>query len=541
VIEKLRLLHPEILLFAVTCVVMLLGLSRSWLARRGAAWLTGLGLAGAAWLAMRSPTDIAGANLPHILPYTKTMIALIALLILPVLAGTVDQAMEGGVAKGNRFDPLRATRGEFYSFFLFSVTGVMLCATADDLIWLFLALELTSLPTYIMVATGSTRMRSQEAGVKYFFLGAFGAAMFLYGFAMLYGATGTTALPEIRASLAAHTDGLPLMVTAGMLFAIVGVAFKIAAVPMHFYTPDVYQGAATPVSAHLAFAPKAAGFLALIALLTSVGWRFGPSGEALPDALRLALWIMAAATMTIGNVLALLQYSVKRMLAYSSIAHSGYMLVGLVAGPGDPARPASNGLGAALLYLAVYGVMNLGAFAVIACLEREDDNGERVEAETLDDIAGICRTRPWLGWSMVVCALSLLGFPPLLGFWGKLALFTSGLSAGEYLLVVVLAINSAIAAWYYLRLASASLLGVRPPEMHAPTLFPARARRLAAVASAAGVILLILFISPMQRAAHIAGSPDFQRVVMEEEAEADPPSLASRDDAGELAETSRGQ
>ncbi|MFG0275350.1 MAG: NADH-quinone oxidoreductase subunit N [Phycisphaerales bacterium] len=511
-IEKLQLLHPEILLFAVTCVVMLLGLARTAVARRSAALITGLGLAGAAYLGTRSPTGVAEVNLPNILPYAKTVIALVALLILPLLAGTVDRAFETAIEKGRAFDPLRATRGEFYAFFLFSVTGVMLCATADDLIWLFLALELTSLPTYIMVATGSSRLRAQEAGVKYFFLGAFGAAMFLYGFAMLYGATGTTSLPAIWTALSADPNGIPTLALAGVLFSIVGIAFKIAAVPMHFYAADVYQGAAAPVAAYLAFAPKAAGFLALIAILSAVGWRFGPEGEALPDAVRVTLWVMAAATMTIGNALALMQYSVKRMLAYSSVAHSGYIIVGLLAGPGDPTRPASNGLGGALLYLAIYGVMNLGAFAVIACLERENERGERVEAETLDDIAGLCRTHPWLGWSMVICALSLLGFPPLLGFWGKLALFTSGLAAGEYALVVILALNSAIAAWYYLRLATAPLLGVRPPEMHAPTLFPSRARRLAAVLSAAGVIVLIFFVSGMQEAAHRAGLQQTSRL-----------------------------
>jgi len=530
VIEKLQLLHPEILLFGVTCIVMLLGLARTAVARRSAALITGLGLAGAAYLGAQSPAAVDNVNLPNILPYSKTVIALISLLILPLLAGTVDRAFEAGVDKGRIFNPLRATRGEFYAFFLFSVTGVMLCATADDLIWLFLALELTSLPTYIMVATSSNRLRSQESGVKYFFLGAFGAAMFLYGFAMLYGATGTTSMPGIWSALSANPDGVPMLAMAGMIFAIIGISFKIAAVPMHFYAADVYQGAAAPVAAYLAFAPKVAGFLALISLLSAVGWRFGPEGEALPDAIRMTLWIMAAATMTIGNVLALLQYSVKRMLAYSSVAHSGYILVGLVAGPGDPGRAASNGIGTALLYLAVYGVMNLGAFAVIACLERENEHGERVEAETLDDIAGLCRTHPWLGWTMVLCALSLLGFPPLLGFWGKLALFTSGLAAGEYMLVVVLAINSAIAAWYYLRMATASLLGVRPPEMHGPTLFPSRARRLAAIASAAGVVVLIFFVSGMQQAAHNAGKQQTSRLRVEGDAQPTPP-VALRDEA----------
>lgn len=508
-IDKLALLHPEIALFITTCVVMILGLSKGAYFRKSAALVTALGLGVAAVLGAMSPTGresgggLADAILPNWLPYTKTLIAVVGLLLLPLLTGVVDRLYERDIEKGAGFNPIRATRGEFYAFFLFSMTGVMLCATADDLIWIFLALELTSLPTYIMVAMSSGRLRSQEAGVKYFFLGALGAAIFLYGFALIYGATGTTMLPEIRASLAA--SGGNMIATVGFILALVGVSFKIAAVPMHFYTPDVYQGAAAPVSAYLAFAPKVAGFLVIILLVATLGWTHGPAGTSLPAEIRVLLWVMAAMTMTVGNVLAFLQTNVKRMLAYSSIAHSGYILVGVIAGPGTGSI-ASNGIAAALFYLLVYGVMNLGAFAVLASLERRVGPDEFEEIETLEDIKGLCRTYPLLGWVMVICALSLLGMPPLLGFFGKLMLFTSAISAGEIVLVVILGLNSAIAAFYYLKLAAFPLLEPSDPLLERPTLTPSSARRWAAFASAAGVVVLIIFISPLQQASSDAAA-----------------------------------
>ncbi len=502
IIERLHYLHPEMALFAATCVVMVLGLSKSLAARKSAAIVTGLGLIAAAWLSLRSPgaetEALKEAILPGVMPYAKTLIAVMGLLALPMLTGVVDRAYERDVARGRAFDPLRATRGEFYAFFLFSLTGVMLCVTADDLIWIFLALELTSLPTYIMVAMSSGRLRAQEAAVKYFFLGAFSAAIFLYGFALIYGVMGTTSLPEIRNALA-QSDELNPMLLLGFILAIVGVSFKIAAVPMHFYTPDVYQGAATSVAGYLAFAPKAAGILVLIMLVSVLGWTHGATGITLPAEIRVTLWVMAALTMTVGNVLALLQDNVKRMLAYSSVAHSGYMLVGLIAGPGREGDAATSGLAAALFYLLSYSVMTLGAFAAIASLEKRTIKGEMVEVELLSDLNSVCRTYPAVGWSLVVCALSLLGMPPLFGFFGKLALFTSAWEANEKILVVVLAINSAVAAFYYLRIAAAALFEERDEFEDRLALGPAPWRRLTAVAGAAGVVGLALFVSPLLR------------------------------------------
>lgn len=491
-IERLPFLYPEIVLFLTTCVVMVLGLSHNLSTRRLCAPFTGIGLIIAGILAAVTQERTLGP-LPYLLPYVKTVVAGVGLLLLLLQAGTVDRQEEREIAAGLRaFNPLRTTRAEYYAFFLFSLTGLMLCATATDLIWLFLALELTSLPTYIMVTISTRGSRSQEAGVKYFFLGALGAAIFLYGFSLIYGGTGTTDLVGIARAIQA--GGINSITMTGLMLAIVGMSFKIAAVPMHFYTPDVYEGAAAPVSAFLAFVPKTAGFVSIILLLSAVGWHYGPGGASLPEALRLMLWIVAALTMTVGNVLALLQNSVKRMLAYSSIAHSGYMLVGVIAGPGSGNGSETftrNGLAAVLFYLLAYGVMNVGAFAVVACLERQGRDGQPVEADTVEDLKGLCTTRPLLGWTMVLSSLSLLGMPPLLGFFGKLPLFSSAIAAGEIPLVIVLGLNSAIAAYYYLRLAAAPLLSDAGPRSDSIRHAPFATRRLAGLLSAAGVVGLM--------------------------------------------------
>lgn len=527
---RLAFLYPEMALFVATCVVMVLGLSRGLKVRKASAWVAGLGLAIAGVLAVASTprtgeaicpisgfvystgmtADMGQVMLPEMVPFAKAMIAGVGLLLLLAMAGTVDRDDEARIAAGKAaFDPLRSNRAEFYAFVLFSLTGLMLTASADDLIWLFLALELTSLPTYIMVAISTARNRSREAAVKYFFLGALGAAIFLYGFTLIYGGTGHTNLNEIGRHFTEH--GVSTLSMAGVLLAVFGLCFKIAAVPMHLYTPDVYEGAAPQVSGFLAFVPKAAGFIAILLLVATVGWAYdgasagvaglfdasgaepvkhAAGGKQLPEVLRLTLWVIAALTMTVGNILALLQTSVKRLLAYSSVAHSGYMLVGVIAGPvGDSFT--TNGVAAVLFYLTAYGVTNAGAFAVLAALERaRDTDGTPGEVETFDDLRGLCAARPLLGWSLVVCSLSLLGLPPLLGFFGKLPLFSAGIAAGEIPLMIVLGVNSAIGAYYYLRLAFTPLLEARDEGDESPRVAPFKGRVVGAGLSAVVVLVL---------------------------------------------------
>lgn len=495
--EKLALIVPELILFIATCVVMITGQWPVRAVRQFTPWICAVALFAAAGVATATPVA-TDTLFPTLIPYAKVMIAMVGLLLLLLLSGTVDRDLESDVDRGMKFLPIRSNRGEFYAFFMFSLTGLMLTASADDLIWLFLALELTSLPTYIMVTISTKEHKSREAGVKYFFLGALGAAVFLYGFALIYGATGSTNLTEIAASFSAN--GLGSIGTMGMLVAIIGVCFKIAAFPMHFYTPDVYQGAASPVSAMLAFVPKTAGFLAMILLLGTVGWN---ATHGLPEELNALLWIIAAFTMTVGNALALIQKSVKRMLAYSSIAHSGYMIVGLIAGPGQPGDAFwRNGIAAVLFYLFCYGVMTTGVFAVLAALEKR--NGQ--EADDIDDIRGLCKTHPALGWTIVICTLSMLGFPPLLGFIGKIGLFSSGITSGNLVLVVILGLNSAIAAWYYLGIVAAAYLDKPGDTVSTITVAPFVSRRIAGVLSAAGVLVLLVFSRPIMEGAHKAAA-----------------------------------
>ncbi|MGD9690450.1 MAG: NADH-quinone oxidoreductase subunit N [Phycisphaerales bacterium] len=531
--DKLPGLWPEIVLFIASCVVMVIGLSRRARLRDLCAPICLLALAVAFFIAYFSTPD---SSLPLVsLPrFGKIITCIVGAMILLLLSGTADRDYEAAVARGSeRYDPLRANRAEFYAFFLFSLTGLMLTAGADDLIWLFLALELTSLPTYIMVTISTRHNRSMEAGVKYFFLGALGAAIFLYGFALIYGGTGSTDLGDIQAALAAQqaAGGINGIALAGLLLSLVGLGFKIAAVPMHFYTPDVYQGASATVAAMLAFVPKTAGFLALLLLLSTVGWFSQVSGSdvgMLPSPIHELLWVMAALTMTVGNVLAVIQSSVKRVLAYSSIAHSGYMLVGLLSGPGRPGADfTENGLAAVLFYLLAYGVMNLGAFAVLASLERSGPDGRPDEIDSFDDLRGLCRTRPAIGYTMVLSALGLLGLPPTLGFFAKLPLLTTATAAGHTFLVVILVINSAIAAFYYLRLAGTPWLETTDssPGVQPARVTPYGSRIVAGILSAAGVVVLSLFPGVGAKLTHWAErSAEFRRVIAPA-AQADPSAI----------------
>ncbi len=499
-IERIAYLWPEVALFVGVCITIVIGLSPNLAIRRHAATVCGVSLIVAALLGFASPDAPQWVLFPGFVAFLKPMIALIGLMLLLVMTGTVDAEEEALIAQGKAYDPMRSTRAEFYAFFLFSLMGAMLVTMASDLVWLFLALELTSLPTYVMVVLsgkhGHGFDKSQEAGVKYFFLGALAAAMFLYGFALLYGATGTVRFAEMAAYFARH--GLGPIALAGMVLAILGMSFKIAAVPMHFYTADVYQGASSSMAAFLAFVPKAAGFVALLIVLSTLGWSWPDAGageaghqavHGLPPLIDSLLWVMAIATMTVGNVLAVLQSNIKRMLAYSSIAHSGYMLTGIVVGPGHNGF-VSNGIAAVLFYLLLYGVMNTGAFAVLACLHRSRD-GQDLEVEQLVDLRGLCKTHPVLGWSMALCMLSLLGFPPIIGFFGKLPLMTAALGSGRVVLVVVLAINSAIAAFYYLRVVATVALEEPLGDEDAACVETAiPARKLAAALCAVGVVVL---------------------------------------------------
>lgn len=356
--------------------------------------------------------------------------------------------------------PAAQERGEFMAMILFSLTGVLLTASANDWVVLFFALELVSVPTYVLVALSRDDARSSEAAVKYFFLGALSAAMLAYGVSFIYGATGTTTIHRfILAGVAQSTldasNATSAAAVTGLLLFFFGLCFKIAAVPFHAYVADVYEGAASPVAGLLGFVPKFAGFIALMKVMAA--WNWSP-----PQGVIWLLWIIAAATMTVGNVLALVQTNAKRILAYSSIAHTGYMLTALLIGPISGQGPLKDGTASLLFYISVYGAMNLGAFTVLSAFR----SGTR-EMETLEDLGGLAKRASAAALALAVCVFSLMGFPPTAGFVGKLYIFSSAFSLPDadpmqramMWLALIAVANTAIAAAYYLRIVSAAYVG----------------------------------------------------------------------------------
>lgn len=491
---KLQTLWPEIIVMITAFTSMILGLSGSEVVRRATFHISMAGLALATLLAALTPA--MGIDLPPVALFVKIAVGVIGLVLLLVVAEMHDEQTDPN--RRDRFDPADASRGEFYGFFLLSLGGAMLVGGAEDLVWLFLSLELTSLPLYVMVVTSRQHLAAPEAAVKYFFLGAFSTAIFLYGFAMLYGATGTTQFAEMQSVFA--EQGLNSFAIIGLVFTIIGLSFKVAAFPMHFYLADVYQGASAPVTNFIAFTPKVAGFVGLILIMDAAGW---PTVETAPGIIYLISGV-AVLTMFVGNILALLQTSVKRVLAYSWMAHSGYMLIGLVAGPviavevaGEGQWLARNGVAALLFYIVIYGAMNLGPFAVLGILKRQGE-----EAETFDDLRGLASRRPAMAAVMAVCVLSLTGIPPLVGFWGKVFIFGAAISAGFAWLVVLALIASVIGAFYYLRI-------VKVCYLDSPEESPAEVEGLPWRAAAAGtsglaVVGLSLAAGPLITASEYA-------------------------------------
>ena len=374
--------------------------------------------------------------------------------------------------------------GEFYILILFAAVGMTLMASATDLIVIFLALETMSLSLYVLAGFFRGRSEAGEASMKYFLLGAFASGFFLYGIALVFGATGSTNLDKIANAVASDAGRDPLLVIgAGLL--LVGFGFKISSVPFHMWTSDVYEGAPTSVTAFIATGSKAAAFAALLRVLLA-------SARTLDWTV--LFWGLAVLSMTVGNVIAIAQQNLKRMLAYSSIAHVGYMLVGVVAG-GAP------GNGSVLFYLLVYTFTTAGAFGVILLLER---NGR--EAVRLEDYGGLAIRHPMIALALSIFLLSLIGIPPTAGFVGKFYLFGAAVRAGYVWLAVIGVLNSAVAAYYYLRLIV--YMYMREPEADGPTvLLPSFAGCLALGVALWGVAQLGILPAPLLNLAQAAVTP----------------------------------
>src|SRR3984885_2915259 len=329
------------------------------------------------------------------------------------------------------FDGTKERPAEYYALVLFGATGMCLMTSSTELLLVFIALEISSIATYILAAIRKRTGKSPEAGLKYFLLGSFATAFFLYGIALTFGATGTTNISEVAAALTnTATPGFAWLAVAMVL---IGLGFKVSAAPFQVWTPDVYEGAPSPVVALMSTGPKVAAFAVLLRILYSAYPQLHAQWE-------LLLWIMAALSMTVGNLGALRQHSVKRMLAYSSIAHAGYTLVAFTA-------LSSEGVAAAMFYTATYAAMNVGAFAVISHAGGFEDR-----LLSVADYRGLAYRSPVLGGALAFLLLSLIGIPFTGGFFGKFYVFTAALHSGEVWLAVIGLVNSGVAAYYYLRL-----------------------------------------------------------------------------------------
>jgi NADH-quinone oxidoreductase subunit N len=415
---------PEVILTAVALLVLLYEALAPRASARVhlAASLAGLAGAAAASLAMWSRTGpstvLAGA-------VQVDRFAVVARLI--VLASAAMALMLGTHYYGRSGDE---PRGEFFPLVLFATAGMTLIIAAADLIVVFLALEVLSLSLYVLAGL-SRRGQATEASMKYFLLGAFSSAFFLYGVALAYGATGSTKIASIAHALAGNT-GSQAMALAAFGFLAVGFAFKVSAVPFHMWTPDVYQGAPTPVTAFMAAATKVAGFGALVRVLDvsfqPLSWDWRP-----------LVWVVAALSVVLGSILAIAQTDVKRMLAYSSISHAGFILTGLTASSQD-------GIRAALFYMVAYAAMTLGSFGVVMLVSARGE-----EQTSLASYAGLGRRQPLLAAMMALFLLSLAGIPPTAGFIAKVAVFGAAIRAGYWPLALIGVLASVAAAYFYLR------------------------------------------------------------------------------------------
>ncbi len=338
---------------------------------------------------------------------------------------------------------VRINHGEYYALLLLSASGMMVMVAAVDMMAVFLGLELMSIPIYVLAGFDRGRLRSNESAMKYFLIGAFASAVMLYGMALLYGASGSTSFDALRSGI---DTGTP-MATIGVGLVMVGFAFKISSVPFHQWTPDVYEGAPSAVTAFMSVTVKAT---AVGALLRFVGLGLGPLDEAMVE----VLWLLAVLTIVVGNVMAVIQDNVKRMLAYSSIGHSGYIMVGLVAGTPD-------GYSAIVFYLVAYTFMNLGAFGVVVALAHTAQDCERIES-----FAGLAQRRPTLAAMMTLFMVALAGIPPTVGFFAKFKIFMAAVSAGQVSLAVIGFLMSVISVYYYLRIPV--LMYMRDPGEETP-------------------------------------------------------------------------
>ena len=401
-----------------------------------------------AWLAIGG---IVFAFIVNLLVFNQNQEAFMGMFIADSFSGFMNIVIlfTAGISVLLSIDYIKRAgieRGEFYVLLLFTTVGGMFMASANDLIAVFVALELLSIPLYVLAAFRAPNLKSEESGMKYFILGAFSSAFFVYGAALIYGATGTTNLPQIFQAIGLALNGqgqatLLLLLGSGLI--LVGLGFKVAVVPFHMWTPDVYEGAPTPITAFMSVAAKVGGFAALLRIMI-VALPALMVAQQTTAAWQNVIELIAAATLILGNFVAISQTNIKRMLAYSSIAHAGYILMAVAAagtpGIGDQAARA------AAIYLLAYMFTNIGAFAVVIAIEKDDGTGTK-----LDDFKGLSKSKPVLAAMMAFFMLSLAGVPLTGGFIGKWFVFWATLNSGLTILAVIGVLTSVVSAFYYIR------------------------------------------------------------------------------------------
>jgi NADH-quinone oxidoreductase subunit N len=431
---------PALLVGTFAVVVLMVDLFSPAGQRSNAGLITLIGIGLAFWAAVRlwgtEATLFGGMIVVDAASLWFQIVFLLVVFITVLLS--IQYAAEEGLEQG-----------EYYALLLFALLGAMLMAAGGDLLIIFLGLEIMSLAQYVLAGMRHNVLKSSESALKYFLLGAFATGFLLYGMALIYGVTGTTNLTAIVTAVREGGLADHLLLTIGMGLMVVGFGFKIAAVPFHMWTPDVYEGAPTPVTAFMSTGVKAAGFAALARV-------FLMALSDLQESWTPIFWGMAVLTMVVGNVAAIIQPNIKRMLAYSSIAHAGYLLIALVA-----AGPA--GLTGLLFYLLAYALMNLGAFAVVVALEQREDRHL-----LLEDYGGLGFRYPVLGLAMALFMFSLSGLPPTAGFMAKFYVFSAAVEQGYIVLAVIGVLNSLISLYYYLR--PIVLMYMQEPKADVPAL-----------------------------------------------------------------------
>ena len=450
--QDFQVLTPYILLTVWACILLLVDLFIPRDRKGITAFLSALGLGlTLSFTLMQIGEEATGFNGMVVLDGFSTFVN--ALLLVSGLLGV---ALAYGYVKRMGIE-----RGEYYTLLLFSVSGMMLMAQAADLIIVFLALELLSIPLYVLATFARPRVQSEEAGMKYFLLGAFATGFVVYGIALIFGATGSTNIFAIVSAASSSTSSAStgsagsLLLTIGAALILVGFSFKVAAVPFHMWTPDVYQGAPTAVTAFMSSGAKIAGFAALLRVFATA---FPSIAVDMTD----VLWAISALTMIVGNVIAISQTDIKRLLAYSSIAHAGYILMAFVPYGNPQVRDVAIASG--LFYLVAYAVTNFGAWGVVIALEQKEGRGLNIE-----EYAGLGRRHPLLAAAMAVFMLSLIGFPPTIGMVGKFYLFRSVIAGGFTWLAIIGVLTSLVSAFYYLRVVVTMYMQEGEPETERET------------------------------------------------------------------------